>query len=96
MIFSLLIFLLSSFSVISFLIPYPGIMVRYNMNIRNGLNSAITNNLIIKPDEKSVGLTLCNILEEQYKKAINAKGHFVFCISGGSMLQMLVSKLPLI
>ena len=92
MTFPFLIFLLSSFSVFSFLIPYQRTVVRSNMKTRNALNSAITNNLIIKQDEKSVGLTLCHILEEQYTKAIDAKGHFVFCISGGSMLPMLVSK----
>ena len=45
--------------------------------------------LIIEPDEVSVGIKLCKILEEEYNRSIQEKDSFVFLISGGSMLKML-------
>lgn len=45
--------------------------------------------LIIEPDEVSVGVKLCKILEEEYNRSIRAKDSFVFLISGGSMIKML-------
>lgn len=70
----------------SFLIPMKKLIKKMYMN-----NIAITDKpqLIIEKDENSVGLTLCNILEYEYKESIASKGSFCFGISGGSMLKML-------
>lgn len=45
--------------------------------------------LKIEKDEKSVGIALCSILEQEYQKSIATKQSFSFSISGGSMLKML-------
>ena len=50
---------------------------------------SLPTNLIIEKDEKAVGIKLCDILQEEYRKAVTIKGTFCFGISGGSMLKML-------
>jgi len=43
----------------------------------------------VRPSEASVGRALCDIVVDEYKAAVAAKGRFSFAISGGSMLKML-------
>lgn len=53
------------------------------------INYPLKAQLRVENDEKCVGLALCDILEEEYKASVAARGKFIFCISGGSMVKML-------
>lgn len=45
--------------------------------------------LRVERDPEAVGLALCQILAEEYKKNADVRGSFSFAISGGSMIKML-------